>query len=123
MRTTLFENPKNALIFGGGILLAAVVLIGEENDEGALVAAAASNHAPTPAFASGSKAGIREYVPAGSEEEADSGSGWENDGDLVDDADGMDTSPTDNTPSSGDSEPSTRASLREQPPGIDGPGT
>ena len=123
MRTTLFENPKNALVFGGVILLGAVVLIGEENDEGALVTAAASNHTPTPAFASGTSTGIREYVPAGSEEASDTGSGWASEGDLVDDADGIDASPTDSTPSTGDTDPSTAASHRKQPPGIDGPGT
>ena len=123
MRTTLFENPKNALIFGGVILLGAVVLIGEENDEGALVTATAANHAPTPAFATGADTGIREYTPSGSEEESDSGSGWASDGDLVDDADGVDASPTDSTPTTGDTNPSTAASHREQPPGIDGPGT
>lgn len=123
MRTVLFENPKNALIFGGVILLGAVVLIGEENDEGALVAATAANHTPTPAFASGSASGIREYAPAGSEKESDTGSGWANEGDLVDDASGTDASPTDSTPSAGSTDPSTAASLRKQPPGIDGPGT
>ena len=123
MRTTLFENPKHALIFGGAILLAAVVLIGEEDDEGALVAATYSDAAAAPSFASGSDAGIRDYSPAGSEDDGASSSGWDDEGDLVDDAEGVDASPSDSTSVSGSTDTDTYRPDPRRPPGIDGPGT
>lgn len=123
MRTILFDNPKNALIFGGAILLGAVVLIGEEDDEGALVAAASSGDYDSTAQFSRADAGYRERVYSGSKEESDTGSGWASEGDLVDDASGDDASPTDSTPAAGNADAGTPASQREQPPGIDGPGT
>lgn len=123
MRIALFDNPKNALIFGGGILLAAVVLIGEEDDEGALTSAATESSyearmASKEQMPSGSKVGIREYVSNDSREAQDDGPGWESDSDFIDDASGSDATPTDNTPASiaGDGHIGG-------PPGIDGPET
>lgn len=126
MRNALFENSRNAVIFGGCILLGAVVLIGEEDDEGALVAAANESAVGQsgPRFASGSDAGIREYVSDKEAQNSARGPGWSSDGDLMDAAAGFDAAPT-ATSGVGATEPAGPGSLSDGPrrPGIDGPNT
>lgn len=126
MRTGLFDNQKNALIFGGCILLGAIVLVGEEDDEGVAISTSAGSY-EAPRYEndiSDYRPPVRKKqpaVPQQSSRELDSF--YSDDDDGLDDAEGSDPAPTMDVKSSDG--PSERRSgpPKDTPPGIDGPGT
>lgn len=120
MRTGLFDNSKNALVFGGCVLVAAVMFIGEESEDSA------------PDLNSQTFTYEERYVPPRSQDRyrerqpeiGDLSDFYGSaDSDEIDDPEGFDPTPSDRT-TVRDYSPNRNSSERgEQPPGIDGPGT
>ena len=129
MAGNIFTDHKKALMFGGAILLGVVVLVGEEDDEGALtkVAAVSQNDG---SFRAQPEAGygIREMVEDDGEDDSRGGAdyGGDDDSDFdfddepMDDAEGFDASPSDETTSSADFGETSASSTRVQPSAPEG---
>lgn len=120
MRTGLFDNTKNALVFGGCVLVAAVMLIGEEGEDSA-VAVTSGPASQEPSYRPPS---ARRMVRSEQPEIGDLSDFYGSADDSIDEAEGSDPTPT-SVPSGSDNidaGPSTVIQGKPRP-GIDGPGT
>jgi len=119
MRTGLFDNSKNALVFGGCVLAAVVMFIGDESEDS------------TADLGSQTITYEERYVPPSSQRPSthqpdigDLSDFYGNaEDEAIDEAAGIDPVPS-STPIEAGSSPRSGITERyEQPPGIDGPGT
>lgn len=117
MRVNLFSNSRNALIFAGCVLAGAVMLVDTNSGGDALSGASAGNDSRGESY---QRLMARRNGSAGLRD----GRAFDNLGQYSENGEGFDAAPTVEI---GDYEVSAEeqgpASLREQPPGIDGPGT
>ena len=129
MRTNLFNNSRNALIFAGAIVFGTVMLVDSRDGDDAISANVGSAQAATPAKrddwttrSNGSTSSGRALLRHrdGSKVEGTFGSDYS----LMDEAEGEDMGPTDRSTESG-SEPAlddeNLGNSQAQPPGIDDP--
>ena len=126
MRTGLFDNQKNALIFGGCILLGAVIIVGDEDDSALSGSSDASFEVQRAEkveqmMQRRSPSSTPRYEDRGNDEDLQSF--YSDSGDGFDDPEGYDPEPTVDV-SVPEAAPvrTTTPGLHERP-GVDGPGT